>query len=188
MEADTVWYRCGPLHKRPRKHVLSARERDTEKGLGNFSVCPVWAQAFQNAQFSTSIYRGKPAAEHTPWLLIHVEMLRVIKKRVWRLQANSFYLLQKLCLKILWYMAFPLNTSKHTASSSIYEVSVCWDLNSQEEKCQQNCLWQQDVMQNSFGYQFPWKVSNVKAYLFGREEFSSAANRVAKQPRWSEHD
>lgn len=27
----------------------------------------------------------------------------------------------------------------------------------------------------------PGKVSNVKAYLFGREEFSLAANRVTKQ-------
>lgn len=100
-KADTVWSSCRPLHKSPRRHVLSARERDAEKGLGNLSVCPVWAQAFQNAQFSASIYGEKPAADHAPWLLIHVGTLSVIKKKAWRLQANSFYFLQKLGLKNL---------------------------------------------------------------------------------------
>lgn len=117
-----MWSRCGPLYKSPRRHVLSARKRDTENGLGNLSVCPVWAPAFQNAQFSTSIYREKPAADHTPWLLIHVELLSVIKKRVWRLQANSFYLLQKLCLKIcdIWLFLWTHLNTQHSLPSMKY--------------------------------------------------------------------
>lgn len=104
-KADTVRSRCRPLHKSSRRHVLSVRERDAEKKLGNLSVRPVWAQAFQNAQFSASIYGEKPAADHAPWLLIHVGTLSVIKK-AWRLQANSFYLLQKLGLKNLVIYGF----------------------------------------------------------------------------------
>lgn len=89
VEADTMQYTCGLLHKRTRGQTLTVRERDAETGFGNLSIycfsssISKWQILYQHLQGEASTRPHSP----TPYPCV---MLSVIKKRVWHLQTNSF--------------------------------------------------------------------------------------------------
>lgn len=96
------------------------------------------------------------------------------------------FLLQKACLNnlVICGLSSHLNAQHSIPSMESFHVEI----STVKKRNASRIVSDKMICKIVLSISSPGKVSNVKAYLFGREEFSLAANRVTKQSRGSERD
>lgn len=96
------------------------------------------------------------------------------------------FLLQKACLNnlVICGLSSHLNAQNSIPSMECFHVEI----STVKKRNAGRIVSDKMICKIVLSISSPGKVSNVKAYLFGREGFSLAANRVTKQSRGSERD